>query len=122
MFRELGPPGIHHNQFGPVNCCRPFHFITDDGMSFGGVRTDNEKDLVEFNFTDRVGHRPATKRSGQTGHGGSVSGAGAVINVVGANHRAHKFLHQKVLFISAAGGAQGRNGIAAVSSRDSFES
>jgi hypothetical protein len=68
------------------------------------VRTDDEKAIgVRLEFGDRIRHGAAPKGCGQTGHSGSVSETGAVIDVIRADHRAGKLLQQVVFFIGAFG-------------------
>jgi hypothetical protein len=61
------------------------------------------------------------QRSSQTGYSGSVSSSGAVIDIVGADPRAHKFLHDIVVFVGATSGRKAGDGIAAVFALDFAE-
>ena len=78
----------------------------DQGMLFGGVGADDEDDVGLVEAGDGVGHRPGAECFGQSGHGGGVAEAGAVVDVVGAEHRPGK-LHQQVILLV---GRLGRGG------------
>jgi hypothetical protein len=41
---------------------------------------------------DGISHGAAAKRDGQTGHRGSVSETGAMVNIIGTYRHPHKFL------------------------------
>ena len=71
-------------------------------MGLGHVCADQEEELGVFKFAERVGHGARTECGGQTGHGGGVSGSCAVIDVVGADHRAEELLHVVRVFVDAA--------------------
>ena len=90
------------------------HLAADDRVRFGGVRPDDEEHVVELDLADGVGHRGASERCGQTGHGGSVSGSCAVVQVVGAHHHPDELLHQPVVLVGAAGRAEGPEGLGAI--------
>ena len=74
-----------------------------DGMRLARVGADNEHRLGLFQVDERVGHGAAAQRLGQTGDGGGMAEAGAVVDVVGAHHGAHELLEDVVLFVGAAG-------------------
>lgn len=83
-------------------------------MALGGVGADSKNavsgtHVVEF--ADRVCHRPVTKSGGQTGHSWSVSETRAVVDIVGADSCAHKFLHEEIFFVGAAGRAESRDAV-----------
>src|SRR3989304_8767706 len=63
---------------------------------------------------DRVAHRPPSYHDRQTGDRGSVSGTGAVIDVVGADRRAGKLREQGVPLAHGAGRGPQAEGIGAV--------
>ena len=83
------------------------HLAPDNGMRFRGIGADDEQCVVESHFADGIRHCSAAERYGQTGHGGSVSGAGTMVEIVGAHHRPHEFLHYPVFFVGTAGRTQG---------------
>ena len=90
------------------------HLAADDGVGFGGVGPDDEEGVVELDLAEGVGHRGASERCGQTGHSGSVSGSCAVVQVVGAHHHPDELLHQPVVFVGAAGRAEGAEGVRSI--------
>ena len=93
---------------------------TDGGVAGIRVTADHQKEigLTIFGVGDGVGHRPASKRDGQTGHRGSVSESGAVIDIVGSDRCPHEFLHQIVFFVGRPGAAKAGNGIRPVHGLD----
>ncbi|GAH35718.1 unnamed protein product, partial [marine sediment metagenome] len=48
-------------------------------------------------------HSSAAKALDEAGHSGSVTQSGTVINVVAAEHRSSKFLHDIILLVGALG-------------------
>src|SRR5690606_8838405 len=59
----------------------------------------------------RVVHGPTTEGLHETCHRGAVSKAGAVVDVVRADHLPRQLLHQVVVFVGALGTAQHGDGI-----------
>ncbi len=86
----------------------------DLGMGLGGVGAGNQDDLGPLDLVDRVGHRPAAEGGGQTGHGGGVSEAGAVVDVVGGESRPGEFLQEVVLLVGAFGRGEEGHAVGAV--------
>ena len=78
--------------------------VTYYGMLFSSVGANNENSIGTFYFLYGIGHSSATEGCSQTGYGGRMSKAGAIIYVIGANNLPHEFLHQVVFFIGALGG------------------
>ena len=74
-------------------------------MGLGGVGADDEEHLGLGEIGKAVGHGPGAECCRQTGDGGGVSGSGAVVDVVGADHRAEELLHLVGVFVDAAGAA-----------------
>jgi hypothetical protein len=74
-------------------------------MSFGRIGSNQEH---EFNFivniTNRISHCTASESSGQTGHGGRMSGTSAMIYVIGSHHRTTELTNQEIFLIGAASG------------------
>ena len=103
ILDEVDLPGIDHDQFGAVLADGPFDAGRDDGMVFRRVGSRRQDDIGEFDLLDGVRHCTASECGGQTGHRHGVSETGAVIDIVGADHRAHEFLEEVVFLIGAAG-------------------
>ncbi len=82
-------------------------------MVLGGVGAGDQEALGLLEIRDGVRHCAGTECCGQTGHGGAVSESGAVIDVVGADHRAHKFLEEIVLFVRTSRRGKPCNGVGA---------
>ncbi len=110
---QLDVPRIDHYQPGSAPG-GALHLAADDGMRLRGVGADDEQGVVGFHLADGVRHGGASERCGQTGHRGSVSGSGTVVEIVGAHHHPDELLHQPVVFVGAAGRAQGGEGVGAV--------
>ena len=92
---------VGYDQFRPT-LPSAFHLHGDDGMSLGGVGTDDKHHFRITNLVDGIGHRTRTKHCHQTGDGRSMSGGRTLVNVVGSECRSGKFLHQVVLFSRTA--------------------
>ncbi len=86
----------------------------DDRVRLGGVRADAQHDVGLAEVGDRVRHRSASERCGQTGHRGAVSKTGAVVDVVRADRRAQELLEQVVLLVGALRRGQARYGVGSV--------
>ena len=83
-------------------------------MCLRHVGTNDKDNLGIFQFPYGIRHRPAAKCCGQTGHGRSVSGPGTMINIIGTDHRAGKFLDGVVVFIADAARAKGTEHVGTV--------
>ncbi len=70
-------------------------------MAFCSIRADDEYAVGISDFSNGVGHGSAAECCDQTGHGGGMSETGTVVDIVGSDDRAGKFLHQVVFFIGA---------------------
>ena len=104
----LGHPGlarIAYHHLGSL-AQRLLHLIPDDGVRFGGIGADDEERLHILDFVDGVGHGAGAERCRQPGNGGRVAGGGALIDIVGLARRTGDLLHQEILFIGAAAGAE----------------
>ena len=93
-------PWVDHDERGAL-VHGPFDEIGGHGVGLGHVGADQEEELGVFKFAERVGHGARTEGGGQTGHGRGVSGSCAVIDVVGADHRAEELLHVVRVFVGA---------------------
>ncbi len=72
-------------------------------MSLRGVRADYKNAVSFSEFRDGVGHGTAAERCGQTGHGGGMSEASAVVDIIGTQNRPGKLLYQVVFFVGTLG-------------------
>ena len=80
------------------------HRVSDQRVTFGCVRADDQEAIgIRLEFRDRIRHGATPKGCGQTGHSGSVSETGAVIDVIRADHRAGELLQEVVFFVGALG-------------------
>ena len=70
-----------------------------DGMGFACVRTPKQDDAGLLNFAVRAGSAASPENRRQTDDAGGVSSAVAAVDVVRADHRAHKFLSHVVELI-----------------------
>jgi len=68
-------------------------------MRLAGVRTPKQDDVCLFNFA--VGACPASRSENrrQTDDAGGVSSAVAAVDVIAADHGAHKFLRHVIQFV-----------------------
>ncbi len=82
---------------------RLHNFKSDYGMALRGVRPNDKNAVSVPDFGDGVGHGSAAEGCDQTGHGGGMSEPGAVVDIVSAQNRPGKLLHQVILFIGALG-------------------
>ena len=89
-------------------------------MVFRGVGAGDQDDVGLLDIGDGVGHRATSERCGQTGHGGAVSETGAVIDVVGLEHRPGEFLGDVVFLVGDPGRGQHADAVAAVGVADSL--
>ena len=95
---KLYVSGICHDELGPF-------FLGSENtpcnqrMARRCIGPDDENAPGIFDLANRICHRPASESGGQTCHRGRMSETGAVINVVGADHRSGEFLCQIILLI-----------------------
>ncbi len=111
---HFGLAGIDHNQLGPVFGDGLFKKSADDRVGFGGVGADDDETFQIFHLGDGVAHGAGADGQLQAGYAAGVAQPGAVIHIVGAQHGAHQFLVQVVIFVGGLGAGVGRNGIRAV--------
>ncbi len=86
----------------------------DQRVGLAGIRPGDQDTVGMLKLGDRVGHCPTAKRGDQTGHRGTVSKAGAVIDVVRSDHGPRQFLYEIVLLIGALGRGQHADGVGAM--------
>ena len=112
-FGQLGVPRISHNQVSAL-----LDSILQEGgshrMRLRHVGADDEEGLGLGKISKRIGHRPRTKSSRQTGDGGSVSGTGAVIDIIRLDHGAEKLLHVIGVFVNTPGAAHASQSVGTV--------
>lgn len=94
-------PRVHGNEL-----CPAFLGRRDAGVGQRVLRrrvgTDHEDGVGEADFLKAVGGRPGPERCSQTGYGGAVSEARAVIDIRRTDHGAGQFGGKVVLFVGAA--------------------
>jgi hypothetical protein len=76
-----------------------FEEIADDGVSLGGVGPGHDQDVQVLHLGDRVAHNTRSNRQLQPGHAAGVAQTGAVVNIVGDQHRPDHLLQQIIFFI-----------------------
>ena len=81
---HLDPPGIHHNELGPVVGDRRLHLQRDNRMGLGRVRAGHKENVAVNDLRGRVAHRRGADRHLQRDHRSCMAQAGAVIHVIGA--------------------------------------
>ncbi len=64
-----------------------------DGVALGHVGADGEDGIGLVHVLERIGHCASSDLSGQTGHGGSVSGSTAVIDMMRPEAGPNELLH-----------------------------
>ena len=98
-------PRITHHHLGSLTKGL-LHLVPDDGMGLGGVGADDEESIYILDLFDGVGHGSGAEGGGESGNRRRVAGGSALVDVVGLPGGAGDLLHQEVLFIGAAAGAQ----------------
>ncbi len=105
VAHQVDPARVGNDEAFALQAHRPLDAGGDDGMGFRGVGARDQDTIGVLQLGDGIGHRSRAEGGGQTGHRGAVSEAGAVIDVIGAEHRPHELLHQVVFFIGHPGRA-----------------
>ena len=100
-FGQPGAYGVDDNER------RAFEYgLTDSRsryrMRFSGIGANEHQAIGERNFGDGIGGGAGAQCLLHAPGGGSVTDARAAVDIVGADHRAHEFLHQVVFFVGAA--------------------
>ena len=114
---KIGHPNlarIDDNEFGPIFTHRPFEEVGNDRMGFGRVGAGDDEDVQVFHLGDGVGHGAGSQRQLQAGHRASMAKAGAMIDVVGSQQRAHHLLEEVGVFVGRFGAGVGGDGVAAL--------
>ena len=75
-------------------------------MVLGGVGSSNENDVRCFDVADGVRHGTTSECCSQTGYGGGMSEPGAMIDVVGFQHRPCKLIGDIILLVRYSRGGQ----------------
>lgn len=90
---EAGSAGVGDDEFGSFSEGF-FEAGGGDRMALGHVGADGEDGIGFVHVLERIGHCASSDLSGQTGHGGSVSGSTTVIDVVRPKAGSNEFLHR----------------------------
>ena len=90
-------------------------------MSLSHVGTNDKDHLRLVKVGEGIGHRAGSEGCRQTGDSRRVSGTGAVIDVVRADHRSKQLLHLIGILVDAAGATDSPYGIWAVLGDDILE-
>lgn len=85
-----------------------------DGVALGHVGADGEDGVGFVHVLERIGHCASSDLSGQTGHGGSVSGSTTVIDMMRPEAGSDEFLHRVGGFVWSAAGGDSKNTMSAV--------
>ena len=88
-------------------------------MVFGGVGSGYQDNVRGFDIGNGVCHGAGSECCGQTGHGGAVSETGAMIDVVGFEHRPHELLDHIIVFVGHPGGGEYADAVRAMGRLDS---
>ena len=104
---HLGLTRVDDNQRGSVVGDGIFEESADNRMGFGGIGAGDDEALQIFHFGDGIAHSAGAKGQLQAGNAAGVTQPGAVINIVGAQHAAHQFLVQVVVFVGGFGAGVG---------------
>ena len=82
---------------------RLHNFQSDYRMVLRGIRPNDEYAIGVPEFGDGISHGSAAEGCGQTGHGWRMSETGTVVDIVSAQNRPGKLLHQVVLLVGTLG-------------------
>ena len=106
-------PRINNDQIGAL-LDRSNDLITYDRMSFCRVRSGDEDAVRVPHLADGVCHCAAAEGLHEACYCAAVSKPGAVIDDIGSDHCAHKFLEQIILFVGTSSRGQTHDGIRAM--------
>ncbi len=102
MANKLNLTGIGDDELPPFTHCslylQPNYRVSCRGVGANSQNAGGIADLI-----DSVGHGSAAEGCDQTGHGGGMSEAGTVVNVVSAQYSPGKLLGDVVILVSAFG-------------------
>ena len=110
---EAGSAGVGDDEFGSFGEGL-FEAGGGDRMALGHVGADGEDGIGFVHVLEGIGHCTSSDLSGQTGHGGSVSGSTTVIDVVGPEAGANEFLHRVGGFVWGPPGGDAENTMSSV--------
>lgn len=117
---EFGPPRIDDDAGDALQ-----EFLLDpgpgDGVGVGGIGADDQNAVRGVQIGDGIGGRAGAEGALQAQGGGGMTDAGAAIDIVGSDDRAHEFLHEVVFLIGAAGGRDAGDGVGAAGLFDTLE-
>ncbi len=97
------------------------HARREHRMAIGRVGADDENHVALHHRIERLGARGFAERVLQAIPGGGVADAGAGVDVVRAEGRAHELLHQERFLVGAAGRRDAADGLASVLGLDAAE-
>lgn len=92
-----------------------------DGVGIGGIGADDQDAVGGIQIGDGIGGGTGAEGALQAQGGGRMTHPRAAIDVVGADDRAHEFLHEVVFFIGGAGRRDAGDGVRAVFLFDALE-
>ena len=95
--------------------------IADHRVRLGRVAADQQEHVGVLDLVQRVRGGAASEDGGQSRHRGAVAHAGAVVDVVRAQHRAHELLEEIILFVRAPARRDPHDGLRTVLSLDRRE-
>jgi hypothetical protein len=110
---EAGSAGVGDDEFGSFGEGF-FEAGGGDRMALGHVGADGEDGIGFVHVLEGIGHCASSDLSGQTGHGGSVSGSTTVIDVVGPEAGSNEFLHRVGGFVWGPPGGDAENTMSSV--------
>ena len=110
MIRHLGPTRIGHDERRAA-LGRLLHERRRHRVVVGGVGADDENGLGLQTIGERIGHRTAANLLHQGRYGGGMTQPRAVIDVIGAEHRADQLLKEIIVFVRALGRAESGQGL-----------
>ena len=85
---------VSHDQLCSPKTDSPPQHRPENGMLLTCIRSNNEERFRFLrNIVHRIGHRPRTHRSSQTGYGAGVSETGAMVNIIRPDHLAGELVH-----------------------------
>ena len=105
VFYQFDIPGVGHDQRGRPVSDRVDDPGTDQGVLRGCIRTGHQKTVGVLKLLDRVGHGTGTKGRFQSHHGGGMTEAGAMVDIICLEDRPGQLHHQVIFLIAGLGGA-----------------
>ena len=80
-------------------------------MGFGGIGSDDKDQLGQIKILNGIGCRRRAQSFHHAGHGRAVAHPCAVVDMIAADHAAHEFAEEIILFVRAAAGGDRRQRI-----------